>query len=62
MGHGLSIRKLQDGDIGLCHGSCLTVPLFRSANIGAMREILRQLSLQAEQLENESQWTGDTAA
>lgn len=60
-GHGLSVRKLQNGDYGVCtgpeKGRFGYFPLFRLSNIAAMREALRQLSLQAEQLENQSQWS-----
>lgn len=55
MGHCLVIRKLQAGDIGLCTGNS-NLALFRAPNIAAMVEILRQLSNQAVQLQNETQW------
>lgn len=61
MGHGLVIRKMQAGDVGLCSENVNSpqfreLALFRAPNIAAMVEILRQLSNQAVQLQNETQW------
>jgi hypothetical protein len=55
MGHGLVIRKMQAGDVGLCTGNS-NMALFRVATPAEMVEVLRQLSNQAVQLQNESQW------
>ena len=63
-GHGLSIRKLENGDIGLCTGPpppkmFNDMPLFRRPNIADMIEVLRQLSLQAVQMQARSQWEAE---
>jgi hypothetical protein len=59
--HGLSIRKMSNGDIGLCSGSTPNLagdyfPLFRRPSIADMVEVLRQLSNQAHTIQNENQW------
>ncbi len=60
-GHGLTIRKMSNGDIGLCcpgtpNKAGDLFPLLRVPKIGEMVEILRQLHLQAVQVQNRSQW------
>jgi len=60
-GHGLSIHKFANGDVGLCTGVS-KFPLFTRPNIADMVEVLRQLSNQAVQMQNQSQWDNDPAA
>ncbi len=64
---GLSVRKMSSGDIGLCcpgtpNKAGDLFPLFRVPRIEEMVEILRQLHLQAVQVQNRSQWEENEAA
>jgi len=59
MAHGLVVRKMQAGDVGLCTGNS-NLALFRAGSISEMVEVLRQLHVQAIELENRSQWERET--
>ncbi len=55
MEHGLVLRKMQAGDVAVCTGNS-PLALFRVKTPAEMVEVLRQLHIQAIELENRSQW------
>lgn len=52
-GHGVYVHRFENGEVGLCTGTLKPFPLFLRPNITDMVEVLRQMSLQAQQIENQ---------